>query len=203
MDEKNANVQMTEQSPPRTVWQTLWPGATRWLWLSLIVLVIDLWTKHWASATLQYGRPNVVNDYLDLTLLHNTGAAFSLLADAGGWQRMFFIVLSSVVSVMLIVWLARLPRKGRVLLAMAVALIVSGAIGNLYDRITLGYVVDFLHFHYQEHYWPAFNVADTAICIGVALMLLDSFLYEEPGAEVASATNAGETSAKDPAPADE
>jgi signal peptidase II len=184
--EKNENVEVEQQLPPRTVWQTLWPGATRWLWLSLAVLVLDQWTKHWASASLEYGRPRVINEYLDLTLLHNTGAAFSLLADAGGWQRTFFIVLSSVVSVMLIIWLARLPRKGRVLLAVAVSLIVSGAIGNLYDRIAFGYVVDFLHFHYQAHYWPAFNIADTAICIGVALMLLDSFLYKEPESTVST-----------------
>lgn len=174
---------MTEQTPPRTVWQTLWPGATPWLGLSLVVIVLDLWTKHWASSSLVYGRPNVVNEYLDFTLLHNYGAAFSLLAEAGGWQRTFFVVLSSAVSILLIVWLAKLPRFGRLLLVLALALIVAGALGNLYDRITLGYVVDFLHFHYNDHYWPAFNVADSAICAGVFLMLLDSFLYKEPDAE--------------------
>ncbi|MFK7886843.1 MAG: signal peptidase II [Gammaproteobacteria bacterium] len=189
---------MTEQPTSRPVWQKFLPGATPWLGLSLVVLIIDLWTKHWASSTLEYGRPVVINEYLDFTLLHNTGAAFSLLANAGGWQRMFFIVLSTVVSVLLIVWLTRLPRFGRLLLVLALALIVSGAVGNLYDRITLGYVVDFLHFHYEARYWPAFNIADTAICIGVFFMLLDSFLYKEPEAEAEPATEeAGQTSGDD------
>jgi signal peptidase II len=162
--------------PPRLRWL---PGATPWLALSLILLVLDQWTKHWASSNLSYARPNVVNEYLDLTLLHNTGAAFSLLAHAGGWQRYFFITLSGVVSLLLVVWLARLPRFGRTLLVIGLALIVSGAVGNLYDRVMLGYVVDFLHFHYNEHYWPAFNIADAAISAGVGFVLLDSFLYRE------------------------
>ncbi len=163
----------------RSWFNTLLPGATPWLGLSLVLFIADQWTKHWASASLAYGRPNVYNEYLDFTLLHNTGAAFSLLANAGGWQKYFFIVLSSVVSVLLIVWLARLPRRGRLLLVVGLALIVSGALGNLYDRALLGYVVDFLHFHYQDHYWPAFNIADSAISIGVVLLLVDSFVYKE------------------------
>lgn len=163
----------------RSWFNTLLPGATPWLGLSLLLFIADQWTKHWASAALSYGRPNVYNEFLDFTLLHNTGAAFSLLANAGGWQKYFFIVLSTVVSVLLIVWLARLPRRGRLLLVVGLALIVSGALGNLYDRAMLGYVVDFLHFHYQDHYWPAFNIADTAISIGVVLLLIDSFVYKE------------------------
>lgn len=169
-------------TPRRGVLRRILPGATPWLFLSAIVIAADQWTKHWASATLTYGRPNVVNEYLDFTLLHNTGAAFSLLANAGGWQRGFFIVLSSVVSVLLIVWLMRLPARGRALLAIGLALIVAGALGNLYDRIAFGYVVDFLHFHYNEHYWPAFNIADVAISTGAGMVLLDAFVHREaPG----------------------
>lgn len=175
---------MSEQAdtpaPARATWRRLLPGATPWLLLSLIVVAIDQITKHWASATLVFGRPNVINEYLDFTLLHNTGAAFSFLADAGGWQKTFFITLSSIVSLVLVVWLARLPGWGRTILALGLALIVAGALGNLYDRIAFGYVVDFLHFHYKQHYWPAFNVADVAISVGAALVLLDSFVHREP-----------------------
>ncbi|MEO1574300.1 MAG: signal peptidase II [Pseudomonadota bacterium] len=162
-------------------WHQFLPGATPWLAVSVLVIVADLWTKAWASASLDLGRPQVVNEYLDFTLLHNYGAAFSLLADAGGWQKFFFVALAAIVSGLLVIWMVRLPERGRVILALSLALIVGGALGNLYDRATLGYVVDFLHFHYNEHYWPAFNVADTAISIGVALMILDSLLYKEPG----------------------
>jgi signal peptidase II len=164
------------------LWRRLLPGATPYLALTALVVALDQWTKHWASATLAYGRPNVINEYLDLTLLHNTGAAFSLLANAGGWQKYFFVTLSSVVSVLLVIWLARLPARGRLLLVLGLALIVAGAAGNLYDRVTFGYVVDFLHFHYQSHYWPAFNVADVAISTGAACVILDSLFHREPAA---------------------
>ncbi len=167
-------------------WRQFVPGAAPWLLVSVVIVAVDLWTKSLATASLEYGRPRVINEFLDLTLLHNTGAAFSLLANAGGWQKFFFIVLAAVVSGLLVIWLVRLPERGRGLLALSLALIIGGALGNLYDRATLGYVVDFLHFHYQEHYWPAFNIADTAICIGVGCMLLDSVLYKEPVPEEAA-----------------
>ena len=111
---------------------------------------------------------------LDFTLLHNTGAAFSMLAGASGWQRWFFIGLAGVVSVMLIVWIWRIPR-GEKLLPLALALILGGAIGNVIDRIWHGYVVDFIHAHWGEAYFPAFNIADSAITIGAALLILDAF----------------------------
>ena len=172
---------MSEPRPSSaTGWRQFVPGATPWLIVSLIVIALDLWTKSWASEALAYGRPRVINEYLDFTLLHNTGAAFSLLAGAGGWQKTFFIVLAAVVSGLLVIWLVRLPERGRGLLALSLALIIGGAVGNLYDRATLGYVVDFLHFHYDTHYWPAFNIADSAITVGVILMLLDSVLHKEP-----------------------
>lgn len=159
------------------------PGAAPWLLLSAFILIVDQWTKRIAIAELEYGRPNRINEYLDLTRLHNEGAAFSLLADAGGWQRLFFIVLGGTVSVLLSVWLARLPARGRMVLVIGLALIIGGALGNIVDRLAYGYVVDFLHFHYEQHYWPAFNVADVAITCGAGLVILDTLFYKESPAD--------------------
>ncbi|MEM6640840.1 MAG: signal peptidase II, partial [Pseudomonadota bacterium] len=150
-------------------WRQFLPGASPWLLLSVVVIAADLYTKSLATAQLTYGRPVPINGILDLTLLHNYGAAFSILADAGGWQTFFFVSLAAIVSGLLVIWMIQLPETGRALLAISLALIVGGALGNLYDRATLGYVVDFLHFHYNERYWPAFNVADSAITLGVIL----------------------------------
>ncbi len=160
-------------------WTRFIPGATPWLLLSTVIVVLDQWTKQLATDNLAYGRPLVVNDYFDLTLLHNTGAAFSFLAGAGGWQKYFFITLSSVVSLLLTVWLARLPARGRYLLVIGLACILAGAVGNLIDRASLGYVVDFLHFHYEQRYWPAFNIADVAISVGAGLVIIDAFVNKE------------------------
>jgi signal peptidase II len=145
-----------------------------WLWLSLAVVALDQATKFLVSRFLELYERVEVLPVLDFTLLHNTGAAFSLLADASGWQRNFFISLSTVVSLALIAWLWRLPRGER-LLPIALALIVGGAVGNLIDRVTHGYVVDFIHAHWGAAYFPAFNIADSAITIGAALLLLDAF----------------------------
>ena len=173
---------MSEQpqaAPTSMGWARFIPGATPWLLLSAVIVALDQWTKHWASSTLSYGRPRVVTDFFDLTLLHNTGAAFSFLAGAGGWQKYFFITLSSVVSLLLTIWLARLPARGRYLLVIGLACILAGAVGNLIDRASLGYVVDFLHFHYEQRYWPAFNIADVAISVGAGLVILDAFVNKE------------------------
>ena len=143
------------------------------LWLSAIVLVADLLTKYYASALLEYAIPVEVMPCFNLTLLHNTGAAFSFLANESGWQRWFFAALASVVSVALIRWLATL--RDDPWLGVAIALILGGALGNLYDRVTLGYVVDFLHFYWESYHFPAFNIADTAITIGAIMMALDIF----------------------------
>ena len=145
-----------------------------WLWLSLFVVVLDQATKFLVTRFLDlYDRVEVL-PVLDFTLLHNTGAAFSILADASGWQRGFFITLGFVVCAALIVWLWRLPR-GEKFLPLALALIVGGAIGNVIDRIAHGYVIDFIHAHWGGSYFPAFNIADSAITIGAALMILDAF----------------------------
>jgi len=149
-----------------------------WLLLSLLAIVIDQWTKSIAVAHLVYAQPVPVMPMLNWTLLHNYGAAFSFLSDAGGWQRYFFTSLASVVSVIFAIWLLRLP-KNTLVLAAALSLILGGAVGNLIDRVTLGYVVDFIHVYYNNSHFPAFNIADSAITLGVILMLIDTFFLEK------------------------
>lgn len=145
----------------------------KWVWLSVVVIIADLVTKYFASANLEYATPVPIFPSFNLTLLHNTGAAFSFLASESGWQRWFFTILAVVVSACLIRWLYTL-RNDR-WLAISIALVLGGAIGNLYDRVTLGYVVDFLHFYWRDYHFPAFNIADSAITVGAGLMILDIF----------------------------
>jgi signal peptidase II len=149
--------------------------ALPWFGLALLVILLDQYTKGLASNSLEYGQPVRVFSWFNLTLLHNTGAAFSFLNDAGGWQRYFFSAAAIGISVALAVWLCLMPR-GQWLLALGLGLILGGALGNLWDRVALGYVVDFISVHYQGNYFPAFNIADSAISVGAACMLLDSFL---------------------------
>jgi len=151
------------------------PRFGAWLLLAVLVVVLDLWTKHLAVANLELYRPIPITGWLNLTLAHNTGAAFSLLADSGGWQRWFFIVFAVGISIFLLIWLWRLPLAARAL-PVSLTLLLGGAIGNLVDRIRLGYVVDFIDVHYNSWHWPAFNIADSAIVIGVTLMLIESLL---------------------------
>ena len=146
----------------------------KWLWLAVLVIAIDLGTKAIATAMLTYGNPVPVLPSFNLTLLHNTGAAFSFLADAAGWQRWFFVTLAVVVSVVLVGWLRKL-KVDETWTAIAIVLILGGAIGNVYDRVVHGYVVDFLHFYWQDWHFPAFNLADTAITIGAVMMIIDAF----------------------------
>jgi signal peptidase II len=146
--------------------------AFAWLLMSGLIIVLDLWTKGLATDSLTLYRPVELTSWLNMTLAHNYGAAFSFLSDAGGWQRWLFTGLASVVTVVLIVWLFRLPAREK-LTAAALGLIIGGAVGNLIDRIRLGYVVDFIDVYYREWHWPAFNVADSAITCGVILLLID------------------------------
>ncbi|MDR5864311.1 signal peptidase II [Halomonas campisalis] len=145
----------------------------RWLWLAAAVVVLDLATKALASALLTYGQPVAVLPFFNLTLLHNHGAAFSFLADHGGWQRWFFAVIAVGASIGLTIWMSRLKAHEK-LLGAALALIIGGALGNLYDRMVHGYVVDFLSFHFAGWYYPAFNVADIGITLGAIALIWES-----------------------------
>lgn len=150
----------------------------RWLSISGVVVALDLYTKHLVQQAFAYGEHVQVTSFFDLVRYHNEGAAFSFLADAGGWQKWFFTAVSVIAAVVITYLLSKnLSNK---LFCWGLALVLGGALGNLYDRITLGYVVDFLYFYYQQFAWPAFNVADSAICIGVGLLLLDSFKNPTP-----------------------
>lgn len=157
---------MTDSARPRVM--------LRWLWLAVLVIVIDLGTKAMATAWLSYGQPVPVMPLFNLTLLHNTGAAFSFLAGADGWQRWFFVILALVVSGVLVRWLSTL-RRHETWMAIAIVLILGGALGNVYDRIVHGYVVDFLHFYWGGYHFPAFNIADAAITVGAVMMIIDMF----------------------------
>lgn len=150
-----------------------WSKVGRWYLLAVLIVVFDQLTKQWVSSSFTYGETLELLPFLNLTLVHNMGAAFSFLSDAGGWQRWFFTIVSLIVSVVLVVWLSRLPAK-QYLLATALALVLGGAVGNLWDRVLLGYVVDFVDVYYQKYHWPAFNVADAAITIGAILLIIES-----------------------------
>ena len=154
----------------------------KWLLLSAVVVALDLWTKALASELLVLHRPVPVFPGFNLTLMHNEGAAFSFLHTAGGWQRWFFSGIALVVSTVIVVWLTRL-KPGQRWLALALAMILGGALGNLWDRLTLGYVVDFIQVYYDRWYWPAFNLADSAITAGAVILVLDSLLgkHEKTG----------------------
>jgi signal peptidase II len=151
-------------------------GALRWLWLSLAVVIADQLTKALIVREFELYEVLDVLPVLEITRLHNTGAAFSMLAGASGWQRWFFIGLALVVSAGIVYWLRNLPRNSAAYLPAALALVMGGALGNVIDRVWHGYVVDFLHFHWDAAYFPAFNVADTCITIGAGLLILDAIL---------------------------
>ena len=148
------------------------PAWSRWLWVSLIVVVLDLATKQAVLATFKPGEEKVILPFFSLVLAFNPGAAFSFLADAAGWQRWFFSAVAIVASVV-IVWLLR--KGGSRWYCLALALILGGALGNVWDRLTTGLVVDFLLFHWRGWAYPAFNVADSAITVGAVLLIADSF----------------------------
>lgn len=149
----------------------------KWLWLSVAVIALDQITKALASAHLVLHEPVPVVPLFNLTLMHNSGAAFSFLAQAGGWQRWFFVAVAIAVSVALAWWLRQLQRN-QLWLAVALALVLGGALGNVWDRVTLGYVVDFVDVYYGDWHWPAFNVADSAISVGAIMLLVDAFRGE-------------------------
>ena len=156
-----------------------------WLWLTLICLVVDQVTKHLVVDSMELYQSIEVLSFFNITYVHNLGAAFSFLADQGGWQRWFFTTIAAIASIIFIVWLAKTPKENK-LLSVAFALLLSGAMGNLIDRALFGYVIDFLDFHGEiftfilpSRHWPAFNVADSAIFVGAALMIYESFTNKE------------------------
>jgi signal peptidase II len=151
-------------------------GQARWLLVSAVVVILDQVSKYYIALNFGEFEFKRVLPILDITRMHNVGAAFSFLASASGWQRWVFIGLAAVVSIGIIVWLLRLPRNTHPLLACGLALVLGGALGNLIDRIRLGHVIDFIHFHWDQAYFPAFNVADSAITVGAACLLLDALL---------------------------
>lgn len=150
----------------------------KWLWLSGLVIMLDQFTKLLADRFLSmHSVKTIVPGFFDLVLAYNTGAAFSFLSDAGGWQRWAFTALAIAVSVLLILWLKRLPPSEK-LTAIALALILGGAIGNLIDRILYGHVIDFIHWFYKDFSWPAFNLADSAITLGATLLIIHAIFFD-------------------------
>ena len=148
-----------------------------WLWLVMVVVVLDLWSKFVTNTSLDYGVPVEILPVFDLRLSYNTGAAFSFLADAGGFQRWFFVIIAVGVSAMLVVWMKRTPRW-QWWVGVAQALVLGGALGNLYDRVVQGYVIDFISLHYGEYYFAVFNLADVAISGGATLLIIDMLFLE-------------------------
>ncbi len=144
-----------------------------WMIIAAAVVVVDQLTKAIASAELTMYKAVAVMPMFNFTLMHNEGAAFSFLRDAGGWQRWFFTAISLVVSILLVVWIKKLKPEEK-FQALAFSFILGGAIGNLIDRIRLGYVVDFIDVYYRNYSWPAFNIADSAITIGVVILIVDT-----------------------------
>lgn len=147
-------------------------GMLHWLWLTVLVIVADQFTKQIAAQTLHLYQTIPVLPVFNFTLAHNTGAAFSFLSDAGGWQRWLFATIALLTSFGIILWLWRLPKNDS-WMAVSLSLILGGAIGNLYDRLMYGYVIDFLDFYWGAAHFPAFNVADSAITVGAILMAID------------------------------
>ena len=146
----------------------------RWLMLSVIILVLDQITKFYAVQSLTLYEQKYIYDGVNLTLMHNTGAAFSFLSDAGGWQRWFFVTVGIVISTLIMTTLLR-QGTGNGFFKLGLTLILGGAIGNIIDRVSQGYVIDFVDLHWQAWHWPAFNVADAGITMGALIILLDVF----------------------------
>lgn len=150
----------------------------RWYVVAIVLLIADQLAKYTITQNFLYGEYINIFPGLDFTLVHNTGAAFSFLSDAGGWQRWLFLIISLAASIVLIVWLYRL-KASQFFLSTSLALILGGALGNLYDRIFLGYVIDFIDFYYGMYHWPVFNIADASITLGAVFLIFESFLVSK------------------------
>ena len=152
-------------------------SALVWVWLSVIVVAVDQLSKWFIASQFQLFEVLPLSPFLEITRLHNAGAAFSLLAQAGGWQRWFFVGLAGLIVPAIMWWLWTLPMRGHPWLTIGLALILGGAVGNGIDRIMIGHVVDFLHFHWHDAYFPAFNAADIAITTGAIMLIIDALLH--------------------------
>ena len=148
------------------------------LWISVLVIILDQWTKSLITQHMQWDELHTVLPVLDITRTHNEGAAFSFLIHASGWQRWMFTFLAIGVSAVLLGWLRGMQKSWRPL-PVALCLIIGGALGNAIDRLRLGYVVDFIAAHWDQHYFPAFNVADSAISVGAVLLFLDAWVSRD------------------------
>jgi signal peptidase II len=156
-----------------------------WLWVTVVVIVLDQLTKILASSNLGLHESVAVMPFFNFTLAHNTGAAFSFLSNASGWQRWFFTLIALVISVAICVWLRRLTSSDR-WMSVSLTLVLGGALGNLWDRLTLGYVIDFLDFYYGSWHWPAFNIADSAITVGAVMLVIDGLFFHKAGSTTQS-----------------
>ena len=163
------------------VWFTPTRGASNWLWLSFFVVILDQATKALVVGAVKMKSSIQLLPILDIVYLENRGAAFSMLHDAGGWQRWFFIALALIVSVVLMVWLRKIRTSEQLILAIGLSLVLGGALGNVIDRVWHSYVIDFIYFHWKDWYFPAFNIADSAITVGAGCLLIDAF--QESGRE--------------------
>lgn len=153
------------------------PGI-KWLWITVLVILVDQMSKQAVVSAFDLFESKPLLSWLNLTYVHNYGAAFSFLSDQSGWQRWFLTGVAAVISVGLLIWMTRLKRH-ETLLAISFALILGGAIGNLWDRLVYGYVIDFVHVYHGDWHFPAFNGADSAICLGAFLMILESFINKD------------------------
>jgi signal peptidase II len=150
-------------------------GGLSWLPIAVLVVILDQMSKSWIVRHFSYGESRALLPVLNINLRYNTGAAFSFLADAAGWQRWFFAGLAVIVGLGIVVWLRRLNARTQWLLALGLSFILAGAMGNLIDRLRLGHVIDFIEAHWKDASFPAFNVADSAITVGAALIILDAW----------------------------
>tara|TARA_R110002073_G_scaffold313230_2_gene485041 strand:- start:3820 stop:4290 length:471 start_codon:yes stop_codon:yes gene_type:complete len=147
------------------------------LTIALVILILDLTSKHWIESSLSFGQQIPLASFFNLVLTYNEGAAFSFLSDASGWQRWFLSGIAACASILIIYLLYK--HKSEKLFCISLSLILGGALGNLWDRITLGHVIDFLDFYVADYHWPAFNIADSAIFVGAALLIIESFRHKE------------------------
>lgn len=154
----------------------------RWIWITVLVIVADLVSKFFATTFLSLHEPVALMPSLNFLLAYNSGAAFSFLSSASGWQRWFFVIIAVAISIMIVVWLRRMPTQER-LSGVALSFILGGAIANVWDRIQYGYVIDFIDVYYGQWHWPVFNLADSAITLGAVLLIIDTLFVSKKGSD--------------------